>query len=587
MGDCNPNMLIGSITGRRDLVDFFPVYLAVGSVLKAATNITIILKQADAALFFIETRLTPSNYMNYLRDTNFFSSLPYHSPATLRIGPGGYGLSQDFYNDIMTNNGGIILVEACKPTKAPLVMELWQGTNLLASTSLCLSIDTVETMFRHKNLVSEVFPKLNSLGAPADRLTDASVPNEPDTNEKNFVFLHGYNVNPGQARGVFSDTFKRMYWSGSHAKFYGVSWNGYETQNGVSILPNVTCNFHTNVVNALLTAPKLADLLGTLTNGQTVVAAHSLGNMAVLSSISDWNAPISSHFMIDAAVPIEAIQTNAIPFSGLYYSDWLCYADRLNSHEWHNLFPTNDGRNALTWIGRVSNLRNTDVYNFYSSGEEVLRATTSDPPSELLSAIQLQVYGYIASHTPLAAYAWVYGEKAKGRADSDAFLGTTHGGWLFDYWSPVLRYTNGNGVITLMPPSQATLLPDSLLRTNSFFCLNSAHDPQPIPHPDAALLGANGSQYAQTYRDRILSEAIPSLTLPVGANRVDRFAPDGEPDRNFDMQQQFQNGWPSGRPPRQVGFAGAGEWHHSDFREVAYTFTYKLFKEIVNDGNLK
>ena len=47
----------------------------------------------------------------------------------------------------------------------------------------------------------------------------ADVPNEPDTTDKNFMFVHGYNVNPQQARGGFADMYKRMYWSGSHAKF--------------------------------------------------------------------------------------------------------------------------------------------------------------------------------------------------------------------------------------------------------------------------------------------------------------------------------------------------------------------------------
>ena len=56
------------------------------------------------------------------------------------------------------------------------------------------------------------------------------MPNEPDTIDKNFVFLHGYNVLPDEARGVAADMFKRMYWSGSHAKFYAVTWEGADTK---------------------------------------------------------------------------------------------------------------------------------------------------------------------------------------------------------------------------------------------------------------------------------------------------------------------------------------------------------------------
>jgi hypothetical protein len=46
------------------------------------------------------------------------------------------------------------------------------------------------------------------------------------------------------------------------------------------------------------------------------------------------------------------------------------------------------------------------------------------------------------------------------------------------------------------------------------------------------------------------------------------------------MQDEFENGWPV-RTGGEVG-----KWHHSDVCYVAYPFTYELFNEIVNDGNL-
>jgi hypothetical protein len=41
---------------------------------------------------------------------------------------------------------------------------------------------------------------------------------------------------------------------------------------------------------------------------------------------------------------------------------------------------------------------------------------------------------------------------------------------------------------------------------------------------DGPLFGAGGSSYAQQYGNRILSGAIPVLTLPVGASHLDRTA---------------------------------------------------------------
>jgi len=111
--------------------------------------------------------------------------------------------------------------------------------------------------------------------------------------------------------------------------------------------------------------------------------------------------------------------------------------------------------------------------------------------------------------------------------------------------------------------------------TNSFFDFTSNTDTT-----DSELLGTNGSAYAAIYRDRILSDAIPALTLPIGANPIPAFIAIG---RNFDEQNSFQTGWPSSRTSGLEAY----QWHHSDFDYVAYPYVHKLFDEIVKDGNLK
>ena len=76
-GDLNP---LYRVHGTRDLVDFFPVYLNIGSLFQSNawsagisasdTNYQFILSQADNVLRFAYTDLTPANYINFLRDTN-------------------------------------------------------------------------------------------------------------------------------------------------------------------------------------------------------------------------------------------------------------------------------------------------------------------------------------------------------------------------------------------------------------------------------------------------------------------------------------------------------------------------------------
>ena len=113
--------------------------------------------------------------------------------------------------------------------------------------------------------------------------------NYPDSlcNNKSFVFVHGYNVNPEAARGWNSEMFKRLYQTGSKAKFVGTTWNGAETQiPGIE----VTVNFHKNVDHAFQTAkgtsqsPGLATYINSL-GGDVILAAHSLGNMVVSSAM--------------------------------------------------------------------------------------------------------------------------------------------------------------------------------------------------------------------------------------------------------------------------------------------------------------
>jgi hypothetical protein len=589
----NSNLVLGAeigrqIHGRRDLVDFFPVYLNISSLFQSCaisagisatdTNWQFVLSQADGALRFAYTDLTPTNYMNYLRDTNESGLLAYAPLTTIsNIANSGVALSPSFVAGIATNNQGIILVEAWESTTQPLVLTIYKGTNQIAQTSLYLSISGVEQMFRHKNLLLDA-----SAAVTPSRLTDASVPNEPDTTDVNFIFLHGYNVNPEQARGWDADIYKRLYWSGSHAKFYGITWTAADSQ----VANAVTINLQTNIVHAFATAPLLNTFLNGLT-GTNVVAAHSLGNMLMLSTLNDYsNQTVSTYMMIDAAVAIEAIDINAPQNPDMYPSVWTNYQSRLWSSQWHNLFPANDGRSTLTWSGRLPNLQNASVYNFYSSGEEVLRDYPADPPGYLLTIAWGQFVSLMEGAT--GEYTWAWQEKCKGLMSGNGILSSDHGGWKFNDAS----YGTNNSIFnsssfTHMSPAAAALLPNAEIKTNAFFDVTDFIGQIPFDWTqDLALYGTAGSNYAQANQNRLLSDTIPCLTLPVGANPI----PDsGIVDGNFDMQTVYENGWPLGRHPAKypVGTTAAGEWHHSDVRAVAYTFTYKLFNQMVTVGNLK
>src|SRR5690606_38804603 len=69
---------IGQVDGVRDLVDFFPVYLNIQSVLQAfpESTVSVFLKQEDSALnyidpsWYVDTDLGPTNCLTYLTETN-------------------------------------------------------------------------------------------------------------------------------------------------------------------------------------------------------------------------------------------------------------------------------------------------------------------------------------------------------------------------------------------------------------------------------------------------------------------------------------------------------------------------------------
>ena len=207
---------------------------------------------------------------------------------------------------------------------------------------------------------------------------------DAESSAKNFVFVHGYNVNPTQARGWFAAMFKRLWHSGSRAKFTGVTWYGYETQGMLSGLPDVTPNYQANVLNAFVSASALKNSLQGL-QGPIHIAAHSLGNMVVGSAMQDWGFAAAGYYMIDAAVAKEAYDETEQQRLIMSHPWWEDYDDQLRATDWHLLpWPENDWRAKLTWIKRLEDFHN--AFNFYSSGEGALMNPEHGPQPMPLGA---------------------------------------------------------------------------------------------------------------------------------------------------------------------------------------------------------
>jgi hypothetical protein len=570
-----PNALNSKVDGIRDLNDFFPVFVDLKSFLDRVglKSIEVSLRHLDEAVNFFETDLTPENAGSHLRSVTTAEKLK--GATVTRATLLGTKLSPDFLRKIQQGKG-IVLVEGCKKSDRPLELVVRdKRLQELFSVRLELSLDGVEQMFRHRNLRAAGG---DATGGAADRLLVPA--NYPDalTIDRWFVFLHGYNVNGQQARGVHSETFKRMFWSRSNARFVAVSWRGDEDQwtfpkTKYTPEASLTRDFHANVVHAFETAEPLAAFLEDFLPEDVLIAAHSLGVMVASATIEDFAYPASQLFAIDGAVAIEAYDANAPRSPDMVHVEWgdneadpTTYPHRLRASEWHRLFPPHDGRSLLTWRGRFASV-SPRVFNFYSNGEEVLAA---HPYALKPHWTQLRP----APGRVLGTWAWALQEKLKGRECDIVgpggliFVGSPYGGWGFNTDDP--EYSKaappGQECPSRAPRTPAELNPaptDDKLRQSSFF--------KEGPY---ALHGDHGSEIAVLDRPNILAEMIPALTLPIGANPCSRFSDPLLGDRNRNMNELYR--WPSMRP-----------WRHGDFRDIAYVYVWDLYDTFVLEGRLE
>jgi hypothetical protein len=552
-----PNHDDTKVNGRCDLPDFFPLFFDLKTmieVLPPSGSIQYKFKHEEDALGFVYTDLMPDQADDFcIEDATTGYGPNFTQPAkdatVTKITSAGVVLSTTFLNKIKDDGKGVLLFEASKATTKPLILEVTKDGQKLTEVKFFLKVDSVEKMYRWVNLRGEI-------GANEERPTNVGQPdNYPDdlTNGKNLIQVHGYSVSEKGARGWNAEVFKRMHQLGSKAKFVAVTWRGDDSSQFT--FGWRTPDYHENVTHAFETSQHLAAAVNGLA-GEKYIIGHSLGNMLVSSAIKDRSMSVNKYFAVDAAVAAEsydpALEQNGGMRDLMRNPDWQNYNTRLWSTEWYKLFGSGDGRNTLTWRGRFGAFGN--MINFHSTGEEVLR----NPPD-----------GGVPTPSTDGDLAWVLQEKAKGALL--AFLSTldSHGGWGFNAnWDNIIGYDPQTGIpITVRrTPTEADTLTNAQLQTDSFF----------KRFADNRLYNASqGSAAANEYvnRARMLAEGIPALSFPTGSNPLTPFGT----ARNVDLMNLKTGTWPRGN----------GQWRHSDYREVAFYFTQRLYKRFIDEGGLK
>ncbi len=573
------------VDGVRDLVDFFPVQLDLKDLLALypATRYDYRLTTGGEQLNLAYTPLKADRAGDYLtnlpvaKTLGHVSTFPLTSAGTsLKSSATGEG----FVQKLTAGESDIILLEGRSAFKGPLRLEISDGTNTLFRSELNLSLSGVENMFRHVNLIDVATQKDNppehgtKWGEPDRFEIPVNCPEDAclNTDGTNFVFVHGYNVNGQQARGWQSEMFKRLFWSGSKAKFWGVTWYGADSQ----WFDAVTVNYQINVQHALKTAAGLRQFLNAQMQGPTSIAAHSLGNMLVSASLNDpmdesLTAPISNFFMIDAAVPIEAFTDSIIPqgfdsTNKMVHPDWYGYKPILAASEWYRLFVDDtiggdpDARGTLTWRSRFGGLPSTvKYYNFYSSGEEVLAVHSGIPSLEQ------------AAEGP-GRYTWALQEKLKGLMPIGYVLSSRYGGWGFNWadYSEIIDPGSEFSEETIWPPDKTNAITEAELKTTPFFKGGSEFE-------DLFSLQGPGNAKVEEKRNKWLVEAFPALTEAAGGPEGDILETEEFVDSGnaIDMQTEYTNGWPQERIDNEEE-----GWRHSDLKNVSYLYLYKIFDKM-------
>ena len=268
-----------------------------------------------------------------------------------------------------------------------------------------------------------------------------------------------------------------------------------------------------------------------------------------------------------------------------------------------------DARGKLTWRNRFRDPDNK-IYNFYSPTENVLAKDSKDAG---FVVADLAKYIAITLGGDLGHFSWVAQEKTKGNyvLVGPVASGSYYMGWGFNLSDPPpgsdfpawydsvqnfnYRQVKSKDDVAAIYPStfkQIDIWP--LFMTGWGFYPPFAGNP---PHydwqradptvPDWILYLYSddlGSRTAKEHRDQLLCEAIPALSLPVGANPVHKFAPSdlGNPgDRNFNIPLLFVDPkhWPRGRDSEGDKLP---IWFHSDMHDQAYVYTYSFYDKLVS-----
>lgn len=558
------------VNGRADLVDFAPVLIDISEVFpndlpeeitnnfkwelqSDCLNVVWTDLEAGTAADF-HTKEVPHCGKN-LKEQSY-------KAESKEVG-GGLEFDKTFAKVIGEKKKLAVMVEGRSKGKEFKIRGLANGKEYTKG-AVNVSISKVEDMYRWMDLryvcKDETQGDASGRDKPAEFKGESGADgpsNNPDSDcngdprdGRHIVFVHGFNVNCDQARGWGAEIFKRLWQTGCTSKYTAADWAGDVGQITIPFDGKDSLNYYANVYNAFKTSEEFATNCSKIAaSSKLVLAAHSLGNMLASSTISDRGVVPSRYYMLNAAVAMEA-------YDGSAYNELMKDAawNGLDKHPsqspyWHKLsiFRPGDFRRTLTWNKRFSGLDN--AVNCHSESDEVLRDIEK-------GAWWGEDMGSV----------WTIQEKYKGSVVLPVANVlprtsiTREGGWGFN------PTHIGVDVGRVVDTKKVKKLTDVQLLTDPVFT--------PFVTQGARLhslraFAVNDSKEQYLLRAKLLADAIPALSYSAGANETG-----GTIKNNVDYMTKCEaDEWPRDNDA----------WHHSDLKNVAYYFTYKLYEKISNN----
>ncbi len=576
------------IDGLRDLVDFIPLNLALGSVvrrLRPEDGFTYLLRQADRCVQIVPTGLTRASVGAIHRNTGlavFGPRLdgPCASAATLHPDDdGAIMLPAEFLLRLSRADHGIVLLECTRPSTRPLELQIRKDGKIVVTLELPIAAMPVESMYRHVDLTGlarsfEDRPIASKATARETATHDPVGLPDSETSSRWVVMLHGYNVSAQAARGWHAETFKRLRALGSNARFVGVTWNG-----------DTGLDYHQAVFQAFQAGDGLPRALRFVDETRTTLIAHSLGNVVACQGVQAGFTPV--HFyLLNAALPLEAIAGESVTetyLNDMTEASWRPYSRRLYASDWSKVHVHGHRRHGYAWPNCFSRVRHLgDVINCFSAGEDVTNCPPAITSASVLSTLwagRSIDYGVWKTQELLKGVGWT---RSLGALPMDR----SQGGWGFNTAWRGRFIPSGpdrllGGRFEQLSPAVAARITDAQLRTHPFF--------RPFEQRWLHMISiAPGSPLADIPKMRydLLARGLPALSPAAGSTPFPFLGGNGSVT-NFDLENR---GRASGGDWPQEGHDSSltrNRWLHSDFKNVALPFVHPLFQTIIRRGTLR